>query len=369
MKSISICRQLAPPLPYIPAKGEPNMKSIKHILLIASIFAIAILLVSCDIPGDLDLDFSDYEIFPSGNPTWPDDSGGGGTPYWGFNLFAAAAGDIPVAVGTKEAILVDDTIWKIVPTPLYNYYYDIVWADTAFIAVGNFVGVATSRDGLVWKSFGGGNYCLQSVAYSGTRAVAVGNSYNASNFRWKSAAFVFNAAGTLDTALFSDSLSYLTKILWADSQFIAFGVLNYAGIESTIVITSDDGYHWENLATTSLPRFIDVIWCNDHYLAASGNIIYRSSDGVTWSEVAELAGDVRRLYRHSSTYLAVGLGGHVSVSVDGIVWNKVPLPANCTSNIFAAVYYNNLYYIFGDNRIFKSADAKTWTTCTIQYSL
>ena len=83
----------------------------KAALMIVAALAIA----SCDFPMDLDMDLSGFEIFPSGNPTWPD-----GDISWPtipqYDLMAAATdGNAVTAVGYRFAFLDSNRIWRKLP--------------------------------------------------------------------------------------------------------------------------------------------------------------------------------------------------------------------------------------------------------------
>ena len=344
------------------------MRLTKNLLKAAVAMAICVTFVSCELPLDLDLDFSGYEIFPDGNPTWPDD-GGPTTPPPAYVFVAAAAnGDTVVAVGTKFVVWTDDSTWSTTPGP-YGEFADVVWMDTMFVAVGSYMNVACSKDGITWNLNGQWSaYCLNSAAYSGTQVVVTGNA-SAPDYSgpWtKASIFVMNDQGSLDSIGPIDSMPLLTKVLWVDSQFVAFGGYESIMHKSQAMITSKDGVTWTRHPFSPQPEhfFTDVIWCGDHYLAAYGGQIFRSDNGTEWTKVAELNGSVNSLYRHESTYLAVGAEGHISISSDGIQWTQVTFPD--LTGLYAAIYCGGQYYAFGWEAVFSSPDGMEWTRCTVR---
>jgi hypothetical protein len=347
-----------------PEKGGKDMRILSLITGIALAVAVAALLASCSMmPTDweLDADWSDSWILPDGNPTFPDNTS------TCDNVINAAAsdGNRVVAVGTKIIVLNNDSTWSTVFSNPGMCFRDIIWADTAFIAISNKSALAYSRDGLTWEILDAPS-SFTSFAYSGSRLVGVENFSSSLYYimEYKIFIYVMSELGTMDEIEPPDSISHLQKILWTGSQFIAFGYLMSANsVKSSVVITSPDGYTWTRHPIESQPVLEDVIWCCDHFLASRGYNIYRSENGMEWTEIATLTGPIERLYRYGSNYLAVG-PAHVSMSSDGTNWREARLPAR--KNLHDAIFFDGRYYVFGTEAIFSSIDGIYWKACTLE---
>jgi hypothetical protein len=327
-------------------------------------FLLCIVFVSCDIPTDMDLDFDGYEIFPSGNPTWPDDDGYGHGPAYTMKA-AATDGNSVITIGDKVMILDSDSacVWSTVLSTEWTFN-DIIWADTIFVAVGYLATVGYSKDGIKWSFLPSLNFAcnLMSVAYGNGRLVATGFAHG--GYTQRACVYVSNAEGAMELVGSLDPITYLTKVIFVDSQFVVFGESYSDSTTVSIKLTSTDGLAWTKITTPTHPAFTDMIWCDDHFLAAWQNLIFEFKDGIDWTQAAELSDNVTKLYRHDETYLAVGPSGHVSVSHDGINWENVAFPYPKWLN--GAIYAGGLYYIFGVEAMYSSVDALTWTECTVR---
>jgi hypothetical protein len=340
------------------------MKLKRKVWIVVLILTIGTTLISCDIPTDMDLDFDGYEIFPSGNPTWPDND-----DYWQpptYALKAAATdGNTVVTIGDKVMILDNDSAcaWSTVLS-LNWAFNDIIWADTVFAAVGYLATVGYSKDGVQWSFLPSQNFAsnLMSVAYGNGRLVATGIANG--SYTQRARIYVSNAEGAMELVGSLDSITYLTKVIRVDSQFIVCGESSSDSTTVSIKLTSTDGLTWIKTVTPTHPAFIDMIWCDDHYLAAWQNLIFESHDGINWTQAAELSGNITKLYRHDDTYLAVGPSGHISVSHDGVNWQMATFPYPKWLN--GSIYAGGQYYVFGVEAMYSSVDALTWTPCTVQ---
>ncbi|MEW5924267.1 MAG: hypothetical protein AB1746_09790 [Candidatus Zixiibacteriota bacterium] len=339
------------------------MRYKSRILSLIPALVICALLTACEMPLDLDLDFDGYEIIPDGNPIWPDDDYY--IPSYSMNILAAASHESTlVAAGSKIVVSNDDSTWSYAFSLYSTTFSDIVWADTMFIAAGSFTKLAYSKDGINWSSNSDiGFHTLVSLAYSGTKVVTTGVKYDYAASRPTAAIFVINDLGVPEIVNSVDSVSYLPKILWNGSEFIAFG--NYFSTWTTysVVLISPDGVTWTRYADSLQPMPADVIWCGDHYLAAFQDTIYSSNDGREWTVVAKLNGIIRKLYQHESTFLAVGTQGHISISTDGISWKQVTFPV--MNDLNNAIYFDGLYYVFGFEAIYYTTDFTQWIKCSV----
>ena len=94
-------------------------------------------------------------------------------------LSVAYSGSTYVAVGSTGTVLVssDAVAWNAATSNTTNTLYNVIWAGDEFMTVGAGTTVLTSPDGLTWAPAAGGLpfNTYKSVAYTGSRLVAVGN--------------------------------------------------------------------------------------------------------------------------------------------------------------------------------------------------
>jgi Big-like domain-containing protein len=145
----------------------------------------------------------------------------------------------------------------------------VIWAGTQFVAVGNGT-ILTSPDGVAWTDrTAGTGAALRSVAWTGSKLLAVGDVALASpdGVQWRPAA--------------NGGTSW-TGITWTGSQFVEVG-------STGAIRTSPDGASWVSRATQPMP--LDAVtWTGTQLVAVGGpgpagspGYVVTSPDGVTWT--------------------------------------------------------------------------------------
>ncbi len=124
---------------------------------------------------------------------------------------------------------------------------DILWTGSQFVAVGIAGTVKTSPDGLTWTDHSTGmNLIYKGVAYSGSKYVAVGNSY---------ASISTNAATwTQESVVFPADI---TSVVWTGNRFVAVGVYTM-GTNVGYIVSSVDGTTWAAVTVPTLDWLIKV---------------------------------------------------------------------------------------------------------------
>ncbi len=170
-----------------------------------------------------------------------------------LNAVASASTNTLVAVGPVGQIAMvsgdGGNIWSqvTITTAASWDLDDILWTGSQFVAVGVSGTVRTSPDGLTWTDHSTGtNFIYKSVAYSGTRYVAVGNSYVSTSTN----AATWTAQGVVIPA-------DLTSVVWTGSRFIAVGVYT-AGTNVGYITSSSDGTTWQPVTVPTLDWLIKV---------------------------------------------------------------------------------------------------------------
>lgn len=250
-------------------------------------------------------------------------------------ISAAWSGSEFVAVGKMGSIfLSDDGIqWDSISPPMSFDLFDITWAGSEFIAVGRdaifprrsilyssdgytwrhadgieastdgFFGVACSPEacvavgagGQIATSIHGDNWSnvvfpdstsarmLYGVTWSGKEFVAVGESWDASRFRWSS--LIARSKDGIHWSFSSlKSNGLLFDVTWTGSQFVAVGYLGEWGNSSAMAATSANGTDWIE-QPTGIANYLRAVESAGSELIAVGNdgIILTSADGTDWT--------------------------------------------------------------------------------------
>jgi hypothetical protein len=181
----------------------------------------------------------------------------------------------------------------------------VIWAGSQFLAVGReavpgvgtFALILTSPDGLSWTQqakvaipvgadvdvYGMG---MASVAWSGSRFVAVGRATDGSAALWTSPDALSWSAGTLPGLPAAPQFT-LRDVVWGHGQFVAAGwggTLPPIAVRSSATLASSDGINWQ-LSTSNLPlSALNAIGVGPtRFLLVSTTESSTSTDGRNWS--------------------------------------------------------------------------------------
>ena len=169
--------------------------------------------------------------------------------------------------------------------------------------------ILTSRDGVSWTSqISGTTYQLNSVTWTGTKLVAVG----------ELGTILTSSDGVTWISQISGTTDLLYAVRWVGSQLVVMG-------ENGTILTSPDG----------------VTWTSQH--SGSKNALY----SITWTGIQLVAVGV---FESSSTDAAL------FASSDGIVWTKSRISGSLSS-----VTWTGSQLVAVGDKILASPDGKTWT--------
>jgi hypothetical protein len=202
----------------------------------------------------------------------------------------------------------------------------------------------------------------------------------------------------------SEPREYLLSAAYADGRFVAVGGSPYyigGPVGSAAVLTSLDGYHWRAALTNLEDQLSDVAFGNglwvvtgdnggiftsadgfawtDHTLpttshdlthlvygrgrfiafAESRDLIYFSCNGQNWAtrEALGVSG-VEKARFLNDRFMAVGDGGLLLVSQDGLRWDRRALPT--TVSLCGIAYGRGRYVAGGSSILLYSLDGVTW---------
>jgi hypothetical protein len=299
-------------------------------------------------------------------PTWTQaadtalESGGVSSILYDGSKFIAAA------TNGKMASSPNGETWTAVASPFGDsYIHDIAWNGSIYVAVGAAGKIAASADGSTWTLFTGtspfGTNTIYAVAGgSASSFVAVGHSGIIA--AWDGAADAWTAAETTGRT----GTEALNDVAYGGNSFTAVGYNPASGSQSVsaVILSSTDGRTWVETMTAQVPIYLktvtygngslvvvggstssegiiftgagaaldkdttfgtsainDVAYCHDHFIAVGGNgKMAVSSDGLTWTAVAESSFGTRLINRAAyggGVYVAGGSSGMIAYSSTG----------------------------------------------------
>ena len=171
---------------------------------------------------------------------------------YGNGIFVAARGNGTTLTST------DGTEWTVINSGITDSLNGITFGNGTFVVVSSFGGIYTSPDGASWTPRGSGtSQPLYDIAYGDGAFVAVGRNVvciSTDGLAWTSETL------SSDTSRFP-SYPSLTKVVFADSQFVSLGRIIHEGPSpgswsfKTALFSSDDGAIWTKKSFGSVPLF------------------------------------------------------------------------------------------------------------------
>lgn len=228
----------------------------------------------------------------------------------------------------------------------------VAWSGTQFVAVGDGTTIATSPDGVTWtkRLVACGSANFQDVAWSGSRFVAVGSGglicSSADGVTWSS---VTVTPGTTNT---------LFAVTWAGSQFVAGG-------QNGVLFTSPDGTSWTGQDSQTSAQINAISWSGERLVAVGGGgAILTSSDGISWqTQTSGTTNNLNAVVWSGNKFLVVGQSGRLLTSADGAAWTSATI--NGGKNLFGLAWSGGEFVAVGfEGSLISSADGVNWSSRT-----
>lgn len=264
---------------------------------------------------------------------------------YGFSLFVTdSLGNTSNSLtGSFEVLAATTAPWvKLAVSPPATLY-GVAWNGRQYVAVGGAGAVMTSADSVNWQTQNSGvQYELRSVAASGSRFVAVGNTAAAE------AVVIGSADGVTWSVLYrsAPSTSYLSKVTWTGAQFIAIGQENVSsGHLYGFLLTSPDGLVW----TQRGPQAIEL--GDPGFLGRKSMTSIASSGSVTVATGLTTTED-------PATWVSSDLNGWTASVLPEAVWLVAPSDITWGNGRFVAV--NPVPGWDSGPPTFVSTDGRNW---------
>ncbi len=150
----------------------------------------------------------------------------------------------------------------------------------------------------------------------------------------------------------------------------------YVALGTAWFDTSPDGKTWTprplNLPAPNSFSFNAIAWSGSMWVAVgTGGAIVYSSDGITWTQAASIGINptLDAVTWTGTQFVAGGTGGALVTSSDGINWTVQPAPVSATTDIIGLASTNKLIVAVANSEtspattsILTSSDGITWTT-------
>ena len=260
----------------------------------------------------------------------------------------------------------------------------IIFANNQFIVVGSEGIILTSPDGITWTQRTSGiNTNLLSITFGNNLFVAVGPN-----------CILTSADGITWTNRSSGTITGYNSVCYGNNLFVAVNMTDR-------IATSPDGITWTQRTSSGTQKALkDITFGNDLFVAVGvGGVILTSSDGITWNRIensgylgcitygnnrfivfregytediltssdginwtSESSGFREVFYDvcYNNQFVAVGAGGFVITSLDGITWIKEY--GDTDKQLNSVIYAKDLFITVGANQVsLVSPDGITWT--------
>ena len=272
-----------------------------------------------------------------------------------------------VAVGDHTIMRsADGDLWEPITFPGTSWN-GVAWGDDRYVAVGNDGAILQSRDGRRWQRARrtATGATLLGVTWGGGRFVAVANDggvvHSEDGVHWRK---------SRDTGI--------STPLYA----VAHNGERYVAVGQGIILHSSNGRFWDAAASGLGPpeRLSAVVWTGRRFVAVGSRILY-SEDGDRWqTATAQIEGEAVaasslvngrvndwRIYlngvaRSGARLVAVGAGGAILVSSDGVQWKQASDTGRPLAELHGVAWGGGRFVAVGYslNAVLHSPDGQRW---------
>jgi hypothetical protein len=235
-------------------------------------------------------------------------------------------------------------------------------AGYAVIAVGEGGGIHTSLNGAAYTAPANPSapVDLNAVGYGGIGWVAAGDN----------GSLLFTQDGTTWTAKTSGTTANLYGVTTLGSTgFVAIG-------GGGTILTSADATTWTAAVSgTTSDLYAAALGTTRYVVVGAGGTIVTTADGALWETTPSgVTNDLRGVAFApiatvsegvtvvTNQYVAVGTGGMILTSNDGLAWTVQPSPT--TADLYSVVYGTQFVAVGKGGGIYTSPDGKAWTART-----
>ncbi|MBL0385891.1 cadherin-like beta sandwich domain-containing protein, partial [Tumebacillus sp. ITR2] len=229
-----------------------------------------------------------------------------------------------------------------------------------YVGVGQSGEVVTSSDGTTWTSQTVGTDDLLRCTYQNGKFLAVG--YGTPHLYSTGASMYSSADGLAWTAVTIPDTESIFGIAFNGTTYVTVGT-------GGKILTSSNGTTWSSMTPFTSQDLNDVVFGGNRFVAvgANGGVFVSNNGGVSWA--SQSVGSSTNLhgvaYDGSLQYVAVGDDG-IYLSTDAVSWTK----KQSTSDLMYGVTYGGGQFVASglSGLLYTSADGISWTSETFDAS-
>ena len=256
-----------------------------------------------------------------------------------------------IAVGDSTVLTSNNAnSWKVLSLSAI-LYSDMIKVDNKLYALIPNYKITTSVDGVNWETF--------DILVSGTRIL-----YTINNFLIMGAHSIYKSA---------DGVSNYNSVYTNNKELNAIaygnGKVIVGGTNGLIVLSDDNGETWSEITTSASSSCMDVIFANNNfYIFYVNGDIYKSSDGINWSNISNHSiRYVRNIVYGDGVFVGFGSDSQRNAvllrSKDCINWETQP----CSYTAWSVKYVNQQFFIGTTNGvILGSYTGIDWVTYELE---
>ncbi len=265
--------------------------------------------------------------------------------------------------GTKALSSTDGRTWSPRGMPGIAIPSKVTYGAGRFVAAGSGNTALTSTDGITWTNptVAPANTIVEGVTFGSGKFVLVGRDSS------------FNPAAFTSTD--GTTWTQSNPIVGAGSGngFIVVGAsaTGFVAAGGNVVYSSPDGVSW-TARTSALPRTSGQLGTGTEgvsgatfagtqfFVLGSNGSITTSSDGTTWTRRSTgTVADFGAVLHDGTRFVASGSGGTILTSTDGSAWTQ--LTTGSTADFSVLAYSGTRYVAAGFGGVYQSANLTTWT--------
>jgi hypothetical protein len=244
-------------------------------------------------------------------------------------------------------------------------YNSIAYGNNTFVAIGATPVIQTTTDGITWTAGGATNMNHGNAIGFGNGVFIAGAFFLGGGLpclaRSTTGATWTNP--TIDVPLGVEAVAYGNGLWVAAGSNGSLVSPQYA-----TSVSSDNGLTWTTTIHTSFGsgEFRNLFFANGSFLAADLTSIWRSTDGVTWTQIYTSSALVTSFAFGNQKFVALTQTGEIYLSDNATSWTKV---RNSDGDTWSHIMYGDgVFAAFavssGGDNVISSIDAKTWLRST-----
>lgn len=264
--------------------------------------------------------------------------------------------------------------WTTRSSETINMLNSITWTGTQLVVVGSNGTVLTSPEGIAWTTqYPQTQNTINSVAWSGTVLVAGSYPNPITGKISASAATSIFSYGILTSP---DGISWVAPFTGGSNVFRSIcsqqltGKLMAVGDGLGILISSDNGAHWNSSNLGGIYYLYSVVWTGAQAVVVGSSIntgtgtILTSPNGTIWT--LRTSGTTYSLFSigwSNSLFVTVGNNGTILTSSDGTMWST--RTSGVTASLRSAIWTGSQWVVVGTSgTILTSPDGIVWKSRT-----